>query len=1167
MKSVGKRLLAICVSLAMILQPLTPATDALGATLGAESQSVQNEPHASSEGSVEGLDGAFGTQDESDTLDSDTGELGELPDEAVEENQAQEANAEGVSEDAAEQSTEDAADVSTQATYIYDTVDKLRKAIANGNTACADIYPGADGKIESIKAKNGGDQKVLFALSNTDPSLYVNAKVELTNTGTAIDLTSGVSIDTTSLSFQGLGGNDKVTAFTGNIAGSDNTVRTIKVNRSLFNGLQAGNNTCYSIQWAAESSQSAVLADNLYGGEGASVAVDVAGVTSGTATTDTLTAPIAAKTTGDVSFNTTIDASSITSVKIARESNVGLLVGEAAFGTLTVNGLSLGGISSVAIEATGTPTGEDKQNAGFLIGRVASGAGMVLNASVTAPTGTIKVSDNQKFPAGAGGLIGKTGEGNGGAAVSLKINAAVDLGPLELEGAMVGGFVGRSGSLKLSFGDNGKVAPAKKGTASKAAGALFSQVKAAAPISIDAQHFALDLANGYTYGGIYVGGLIGVLEPSTEKITIWGTADQHLSVKSSLKGVWGANGRGVGGLIGSCSWDNTTITGVDVFDVDIDLTVAGGDVAGGAIGWFWGPGVLKLDSTSVTATLNSDGNGNASGVWFGGAVGYTRDNERYTCIVETADLKVETAGGALSKGGGIAGMVKGKSVVKMSGKTDLSEVVYNADSANVGQIVGEQDCGLIFATGSGSDDGWTLIRGKAKNDGSLELDDISNYGEVIRLTGEANKLQKDFISIDESSAKVTFVDGDKSGLAISGVSDFARLAIAWQTKNRFKSISDSSYADQPITLYADIDLEGTGVIGLSRDASDTAFTGSIVGNNHTITLAIGEAYGTWDGQTKVGTDDAGNGRIYRHQRLGLFSSGNGSASNLVINGVINAKAKTDGMEIGAFAGRCDASSGVSFDNAKLCATINAEQDQTRTLYVGGAFGQALTNNTIEFKGSSSCEGNINMPSALKMQTYIGGAIGYVNDANSVTVKATDMKLGGTIVAKTNNDKLYAGGLIGFIGQSSGATVTKTVYITKLDLAGLKLDFSARGTGSAVGGFLGSVWAQTNVNIGRTDASYALSSDPTAKLSAGDAQYVGGLVYHAGGTWTVGNKAIDFSSITIDSKATNLGLLICRGGRGDEAGPYGSRTVTSAYLNVTKYWGGFCCLRWHLSYGQ
>lgn len=609
------------------------------------------------------------------------------------------------------------------------------------------------------------------------------------------------------------------------------------------------------------------------------------------------------------------------------------------------------------------------------------------------------------------------------------------------------------------------------------------------------------------------------------------------------------NSRGVGGIIGRLGWVNSAAK-VYVSDVNIELTSSGSSDVGGVIGNHWGSSVEKVDNVSVKAAVSGC-------EYFGGVTGVTRANTNFSVTVLVNNLTVATAEDKpITSGGGVVGRANCKTLIRLSGITDLSGTRY-LESDGLGQITSLNNANsafagpLVFATGSGNDTDWTLIRGRNKSgEGYPELDDIGGYGEVIRLGG---KLPKDFLTVDESTGKLTVNGSNESAATISSVEDFARLAITWETNGVFKLVSDANWSSMGITLANDIDLTGTGVYGLSREGmgGDTPFTGTIDGGGHSITLSIGEAYGTWDGKAKVDVNDAGNGRIYRHKQLGLFAAGNGNAKNLTIDGTINVDTKVDDMAVGAYAATCKSGNDLSFNNV-VCKTTMSIKANSK-MFVGGFFGKTTTSNQLTFTGGSSFAGDINMSNVAQTETYVGGAIGYIDGASTPTIAVDNMKLSGSITAKTGKAKLCAGGLIGFIDQAKNdARKTKTVTISGLDLGGLKLDFSAAGGASATGGYLGSTWAQTNVTIGGSDSTYAIKASEPASLKTGSAKYVGGLVYHAGGVWTVGSKAIDFNNVGIESKATELGLLVCRGGRGKEAG-LSNGEMGGLYLNVTKHW--------------
>lgn len=1161
MRRIGKRLIVTCVSLSMILQSFAPATNALAATINAAAEagaySAADDAATETGGDTSGETGS--EKDDAANASPDTGEnTGEDASGADQVTDGEEGSQEETTaaEDAA--ADEGEAEAQAQGTYDFNTLDKLTPALSKAPET-------ANGEITKLESSNLAQD--LKALSNAAPALYKNAKITAHQTSDAVDLSAG---------FNGLGGSDENDAFAGTITASDDTAVQIKVNRPLFNGLKASGKQKYLIVWAAGDSQEAVLAKHVFGPDGAAVDVTVYGVSG---STEKLTAPIIATLQGNLTANVTLDKGTMTSVNIASSTDsIGIVAGTVESGTLTIGKLDMLGVKTLTVDASSNDEpGQKNGNAGMLVGCVADGAGLTIDAEITAPSGEIKSATykNGNDPS-AGAVVGKLGISDKGTKAAILVNNPINLSALTVTGEISGGFVGRAGKVSLAFGGDASIIPAKKLEATQASGGLFGWIGTLSEdLGITSANLRMPDGGISIKGGVSnkekpgdrnltnAGGIFGVLGSGPGALTVQcGPNGDRLQIKVSVADASPVDGNswGVGGIAGGLGWENSAAK-VNVSNVDIDLTSGCNSYVGGAIGNHWGSSVVKVDNVSVKAAV-------AGCVFFGGVTGVTRANKSVSVTVLVNNLTVATAEGKpITSGGGVVGHANCKTLIRLSGKTDLSGVCYK-ESNNSGQITtfdtrNGYEGPLVFATGSGSDEGWTLVRGKNENgDGHPELDDIGGYGEVIRLGG---KLPKDFLTVDESTGALTINKGSNGSVAtIESVEDFARLAITWETNGVFKGVSDSNWSSMEITLANDIDLTGTGIYGLTREGAydDKATTNSINGNNHTLTLSIGEAYGTWDGKAKVGDSDAGNGRIYRHKQLGLFAAGNGSARNLTIAGTINVDTKVDGIAVGAFAATCTSAKDLTFNNVVCKATMNIKANDK--MYVGGFIGKATTNKQLTFTGSSSFAGNINMSNVAKTETYvaktetyIAGAIGYIDGGSTPTITVEDMKLSGSITAQTKNAKLCAGGLIGFIDQAKDDnSKTKTVTISGLDLGDLKLDFSAAGTTSATGGYLGSTWAQTNVTIGGSDSAYAIKASKDAgpaSLNTGSAKYVGGLVYHAGGVWTVGSKAIDFNNVGIESKATELGLLVCRGGRGKDPGVSNDGEVGGLYLNVTKYW--------------
>lgn len=1134
MRRIGKRLIVTCVSLSMILQSFAPATNALAATINAAAEagaySATDDAATETGGDSSGDTGA--AKDDTATTAPDAGEnAGEDASGADRVTDGEEGSQEETADAEDTAVDEGEAEAQAQGTYKYNTLDEL--------TANGVLLGTVDNNGTEITALTTSDlAKDLKTLSNAAPTLYKNAKIVASQTGDAIDL---------SADFNGLGGSDENDAFAGTIMASGSTAVRIKVNRPLFNGLKVTGEQKYLIEWAAEGSQDAVLANRAYGSENAIADVTVYGVNG---STEKLTAPIIAMLQGNLTTKVTLDKSTMTSVSITSSTNsIGVVAGTVESGTLTVGGLNMLGVTTVTVDASGNKQPDQKNgNAGMLVGRVADGAGLTIDADITAPAGGIKSATGDD-KACAGAVVGKLGGGDGGNATPVAVNKSIDMSALTVTGAISGGFVGRADKVSLSFGKNASITPAKKMEATQASGGLFGWATLATDLEIAPSKLVMP-NNGIEISGINAGGLFGVLVSSDGKLTACGTSiESPLKLKVMAKNVTSnSNSKGVGGVIGMLD-QAQSVAKVDLTNVDVDLTSDGSSYVGGTIGNCWGSSVVNSDGVSVVAAVSNC-------TAFGGVIGITRANPNFPVTVLVKNLTVATAEGKpIASGGGVVGSANCKTLIRLSGKTDLSGVCYEENN-NTGQITSlntSKGFGgpLVFATGSGNDEDWMFIRGKNKTGKHPELDDIGGYGEVIRLGG---KLPSDFLTVKESTGVLTINDSDRSAATISNAEDFARLAITWETNGVFKGVSDNNWSSMEISLANDIDLTGTGIYGLTREGAydDKAATNSVNGNNHKLTLSIGEAYGTWDGTKKVANDDAGNGRIYRHKQLGLFAAGNGNARNLTIDGTINVDTKVDGMAVGAFAATCTSGTDLSFNNVVCKTTMNIKANNK--MFVGGFIGKTSTNNQLMFTGGSSFAGNINMSNVAQAETYIGGAIGCVDGASTSTIAVDNMKLSGSITAQTNNAKLCAGGLIGFIDQvKDDDSKTKTVTISGLDLGGLKLDFSAAGDASATGGYLGSTWAQTNVTIKSTDSAYAIRASGEASLKTGSAKYVSGLVYHAGGVWTVGSKAIDFNNVGIESKATELGLLVCRGGRGKEPGVSNDGEVGGLYLNVTKNW--------------
>lgn len=89
-----------------------------------------------------------------------------------------------------------------------------------------------------------------------------------------------------------------------------------------------------------------------------------------------------------------------------------------------------------------------------------------------------------------------------------------------------------------------------------------------------------------------------------------------------------------------------------------------------------------------------------AGAYFGGITAYLTKKS----ILKAEDVTVSTAGSdnSLWEGAGILGYAGQGSVLELSGITDLTDVKFQGRD-KVAQIVRENNCGLIYATGDGKE--------------------------------------------------------------------------------------------------------------------------------------------------------------------------------------------------------------------------------------------------------------------------------------------------------------------------------------------------------------------------------------------------------------------------------------------------------------------------------
>ena len=732
---------------------------------------------------------------------------------------------------------------------------------------------------------------------------------------------------------------------------------------------------------------------------------------------------------------------------------------------------------------------ESASDVGEICGIMQGGSSMELTYSAAN-------SHNIKSTGGnAGGLVGTM---NGNASLTVKTMPSVSLSA-ESTSAYAGGLVGELTSQATITNQTGSAIPVSGSiTGGSGAGGLFGHYTNSAT-----EFDLIDYNNTATVDGQFCGGVFGVLENSTA-LTVKNTGAGTLTVNSGTTG----NASGYfGGIAGK--YNASTLSDSLVLD-GLTLTAnanAAYSAFGGTIGIADSASYIKTNGTvSVTAR------GTARSVYFGGLVGATSDTNGVFVDLENFTLNT---GSENFKGGGVVGLFN-NGVLRLSGTTTMTNA-KPASAANCGQLVGNNNNVLTYAASS-----WTFKRSNGE-----KTDDLGTWGEVVRVA------ESDIVTVDSTAHTVTLKAADTS---MGTPAAFARTALNIQLNQgsdydclKFTSGNNTRtyLLGTGLSLSADISLAGTGITGFMRDGGDVnsigSFTGTFNGNNHTLTLAIGEKYG--NGVT-ASTNSEGVGQIYRHQHNGLFSVLAGTVQNLTIDGTINVSNCVDGMNIGGIASRN--SGDIMLTKVTANETVNYNEStkvnaaEAAGKNIGGYIGFVGTNGTITINGVSSIGATFNIKGSHENWNVYGGAIGKITAGtftvnigtkgdnankltNSLTTDISDITNVGA-----NSD---SGGLIGYI-TSAGSYGSRTVNLNNVEFSSCNVGNAASTNG---GGFLGYAWLNTNTNVNGVTVTNGTINNSTSPN-------VGVMLYSSTGKMKVDSLSINGLTMSAGG-GTSLGMIV------------------------------------------
>lgn len=769
--------------------------------------------------------------------------------------------------------------------------------------------------------------------------------------------------------------------------------------------------------------------------------------------------------------------------------------------------------------------------AGGIIGQMNTGAVLTINEmpEITDErmiTATEKATDlNKNKGNAAGGLVGKL---NAGAKVELADNVT---------------YVDSA---------NGKITVTGAPTLSSAGG-VFGYYGVAAGDTVDIDVSRYKVSGSKTLSANADGGFIG-------RIMLSGKDNSGKAAVVTIDGKTAKTANDVpdftittevgtaGGVVGKIFSDekNCLENTVIIKNVKTDITANNGNGGGivGDLGYFKnikGRTYLKIDGTNHMTVNKGASSSGSSGIAF----------SVYSSFLDIGGentIKGDVDAGAVDK---VVDFNNYGSVVRFSGKTDISGLtsVTNALLVNL-QKDGGKDEGLIYALGSGSNyneksgTGWTYIRPEAKDTKDTKIEDVAPWGQVIRLIGGKTIEEAGVVEYNKNAHTVTLkgFTAENNEYKIANTVDFMKLALCIQHNTATKSGAfttsgcdkSASILKNKITLTGDVDLSGTGLRGLTRDdGGNNAFIGTLDGGNHTITLAIGEAYG-YRGEAlaknEAGKDNGNTGAVYDHKYQGLFAKVSGATiKDLTLDGSICIDANADDIYGGAAAAQF--SGNTTAENVKSNVKIIMRKGEQR-IDVGTIFGvdSAAANVTL-----NNCTSNFNMTLAGNANSsYNGvsaGTIGHVkNSGSNVTVNGMTIsgELANSIDLKKDGDKTYYfygyGGLIGVVEHQS---TKHEIKLNNVKVSNFNITDNSDNNGT--GGLLGGSWNNVNVTIGDNSTHDKGVTVEGSKIivEKSASKTIGGLVTSSYGYWQVNSLKYTGLSIT-DSSSSVVGLIVGKG---------------------------------------
>ena len=1086
------------------------------------------------------------------------------------------------------------------------------------------------GELDITKTSNipiGTDLgNILKSVSSMSNSALIESSTDAVDSDNeAVDNSTTEVIAQKEYSFQGIGTLD--IPFCGTITASSLTA--LKVDNTFFGGVSSMATTSVSssklqITWCGTGDIPMIAKVYQFDDEkteGHELPITVKGDSSGVmgSLIDVVQTGASVTKSQVLNVGNVVDYSNAQAVQVnSSTGNAGLICNMLTSGEICLNGYQFP-TKAASIEL-GAEYEETKAsaagNAGGVIGVMETNTALSIQSNVALSSG-IEVNANGNV----GGLVGLMQQNS---RITTGENLTIELEKINATGgAAAGGIVGRAENVVFADSDLQSVIIVEKPTVTgnksnaKVGGFIGTYVLQEANLADVST--SLQLPNQIVIdtpmltvsqnGTGTVGGYFGLLDlEGTLSYTIGNTnVDETPQITPRYEG---CNAEASGAIAGQMISSDIASTLV-IQNMNVNVTNNSGSgikYHGGLVGEVGeantdGKAVYLEISNVDIKVVNPLSNGDEAKYGFGGIAGLLAQGSilkiKDTVTVATPDSQGNDFGTPINQGGGLVGYAE-KSVINIADTTDLSKTSYErgkGQKAQTGWLVGKQESALIFANGDGNGNGWKYIRGKENNVAKQAMNDIGNYGQIIRLkSGESkSQLSNKLIEID-SNHNITYnlattINVNSDPIEINLVDAFALLSIAWNTRGYFGGVtgitSDNfdqiSLRSKNIKLNDNIDLTGSGITGLSRDSYDGSkdgrrdtYIGTFDGNGKIIKLAIGETFGfklQEDGTVVLASDgDDGYGEVisggaYYHGRQGLFAAVGNKAviQNLTIDGSISISNAGGDILAGGIAGEIqdDANHNITIKNVTVEEIITADCTKSQLLMVGGFLGGSYgSQNELTLAGGDN-ENERNVASAIiklencernnGIQFNAGEIIGEVGES-AFTLNANCVTVSGSITTDAQ-DRAYVGGLIGVI---KGDDPVNKVEFHKINVNDVIFDgflLKAEHATEICGGLFGSIWDNAKVCFTGTGETIGGLNVKNTIINAPEAKYVGGLAYRSSGKWEINNYGINLASLTINAKK-DVGLLVCRGESATDmiAKDPEPRYHGALYLSTTQYWG-------------